>query len=212
MESLTIEAVRPEDLKDRDFVGIHEVMQDMWASEAGLGELAHCRECGKMVSKEEAFARLPPELAKDTVAHVMRALGTDEIPCVECGGKTRLVYGPGNVERIRDRLLRSSDAYVVLCKSSVRGIVGFEEAYVDSLDRIFELDLLDHYGQVGLPEIRGRVARTLGYEPEEIMLLSSLGLLEPYRNFQNLFEIMHQFARSLPDSRIPTPGMTEMHR
>lgn len=55
MEKLVIEAVDRKDLTEKDFVGIHEVMQDMWASEAGLGELAQCTECGKMISKEEAF-------------------------------------------------------------------------------------------------------------------------------------------------------------
>lgn len=34
MNALTIEAVRPKNLSERDIVGIHEVMQDMWASEA----------------------------------------------------------------------------------------------------------------------------------------------------------------------------------
>lgn len=34
MNAITIEAVPPEKLTERDIVGIHEVMQDMWASEA----------------------------------------------------------------------------------------------------------------------------------------------------------------------------------
>lgn len=34
MEKLTIEAVDREKLTENDFRGIHEVMQDMWASES----------------------------------------------------------------------------------------------------------------------------------------------------------------------------------
>lgn len=34
MEKLTIEAVDREKLTEDDFIGIHEVMQDMWASES----------------------------------------------------------------------------------------------------------------------------------------------------------------------------------
>lgn len=212
MNALTIEAVRPKDLSERDIVGIHEVMQDMWASEVGLGELSECRDCGKMVSKEEAFRHLPPEISTDTVAHVFRILGTDQVPCPDCGGRTRLIYGDSNVDKIRDRLTRSEDAFVVLAKHAEKGIVGFEEGYVDSLERIFELDLTDHYGNVGLPAIRDRISSVLGYDPERMLLLSSLGLLAPYRNFQNMFAILARFSEMLPESRTDVPGLTEMHR
>lgn len=211
MNALTVEAVRPQDLAERDIVGIHEVMQDMWASESGLGELAECTHCGKMVSKEEAFLYLPPEIATDTVAQVFRILGTDEVPCVDCGGKTRLIYGDSNIDKIRNRLLSSEDAFIVLAKDPEKGIVGFEEGYVGSLERIFELDLADHYGNVGLPEIRQRISSILGFRPPRMLLLSSLGLLGPYRSFQNMFSILARFSEILPEARLGTPGLTEMH-
>lgn len=55
MEKLSVEAVDRRSLTECDFVGMHEVMQDMWAAKSGLGELAQCNDCGKMISKEEAF-------------------------------------------------------------------------------------------------------------------------------------------------------------
>ncbi len=100
----------------------------------------------------------------------------------------------------------------MLAHSETDGIVGFEEAYVDPLEEMFELDFTDHYGNVGLPEIRKRVDRALGYVPDEILLTSSLGLLEPYRNFQNLFGIMERFSLSLPESYVGMPGMAELNR
>lgn len=214
MEKLVIEAVDRKDLTEKDFVGIHEVMQDMWASEAGLGELAQCTECGKMMSKEEAFRDLPKEvLAEHTVTSIMYMLWTNTVPCVACSGKTRLIYDPyDNVEKIKDRVLNSVDAFLVLCKSETKGIVGFEEAYIDSLERMFHLDFMDHYENVGLPEIRKRVHNILGYTPDKMMLFSSLWLLEPYRNFQNLFETLHQFSRKLPEKYQHTPGLTEFNR
>lgn len=93
-----------------------------------------------------------------TVAHIMRTLDTDSIPCVTCGSHdTRLIYGPSNVEKIKDRVLGSVETFLILCKSENGSIVGFNEGYVDSLERIFKLDLFDHYGNVGLPEISKRV-------------------------------------------------------
>lgn len=74
MGKLTIEAVDPMDLTGRDFEGVAEVMQDMWASDAGMGELAHCNDCGKMVSKEHAFGHLSKDLTEKTVAHIMSVL------------------------------------------------------------------------------------------------------------------------------------------
>jgi ABC-type ATPase with predicted acetyltransferase domain len=55
MEKLTIEAVDRDTLTESDFLRINQVSQDMWASEEGLGELAQCNDCGKMMSKEHVF-------------------------------------------------------------------------------------------------------------------------------------------------------------
>ena len=74
MEKLTIRSVERENLTNEDFVGIHEVMQDMWASEDGLGELAQCHDCGKMLSKEHVFSNLSKELMQEKVAEIMRIL------------------------------------------------------------------------------------------------------------------------------------------
>lgn len=212
MEKLTIEAVDREKLTEDDFIGIHEVMQDMWASESWLGELAQCNNCGMILSKEKVFWHLSEDLIQRKVAHIMQILWIDSVRCTACSSEnTRLIYGPNNIERIKDRVLGSIDAFVVLCKSDEKGIVGFEEAYVDSLDRIFQLDLIDHYENIWIPEISQRVNILLGYVPNEMFLLSSLGLLGPYQNFQNLFQIMSQFAQCLPNSYLGTPWLTELN-
>ena len=210
MEKLTIEAVESDDLTDRDFIGIHEVMQDMWASEEWMGELAQCADCRAMISKEQIFWHLPPGLFDETVAYIMKVLWIDAIACPLCWGYTRLIYGPENVEKIKERVLGSVDSFLVLCKSATKGIVGFEEGYIDPLDRMFELDFKDHYEDVWLGEIERRIETILGYVPNEMLLTSSLGLLKPYRNFRNLFGIMSQFARILPNTHLWKPGITEL--
>ena len=164
-----------------------------------------------MISKESAFRKLPSELAEKTVAEVFRILGDDRVDCPDCGSAADLVYGNGNAEKIRDRLQNSQEAYVVVARNPKGEIVGFDEAYVDGFDRIFDLDLTDHYGEVGRETVRERVAEVLGRDPERLILLSSLGLLKPYRSFRNLFSILAKFSETMPDSLLGTPGLTEMH-
>ena len=55
MNALSIESVDPSKLSSKDFDEISEVIQDLWAGEAGLGELAYCQECGTLMSKEDIF-------------------------------------------------------------------------------------------------------------------------------------------------------------
>ncbi len=51
-----------------------------------------------------------------------------------------------------------------------------------------------------------------GHVPPRMLVLSSIGLLEPYRNFNNLFEILNQFSRAIPDKYIDLPGITELDK
>jgi len=64
------------------------------------------------------------------------------------------------------------------------------------------LDLHDQYKDIGLPEIKQRVEKALGYTPKEILSMSTMGLLRPYRSFQNLFKMIHEYALVLPESRL----------
>lgn len=110
-----------------------------------------------MISKEAAFHGLPRELQKKTVAKILQALGMETVPCTVCNGDTRFIYGPKNTDKIRNRLLNSLDSFLVLASSQADGIVGFNEAYIDPLERLFELDFKDHYGKIGFREIQKRV-------------------------------------------------------
>lgn len=210
--TLTIESVRPQDLGHKDFVRISEVSQDMWASEAWLGELAQCTSCGKMHSKEDVFSGLPKDLFQKTVAEIMREIDMKEILCHGCGHETRMIYGPENVEMVKERVLRSVDSFLVLCTDTNNKIVGFEEWYIDSLKKIFDRDLYYHYSRIGFAEVSKRVDKILGYTPENMLILSSIGLMEEYRSFPNLFEMLNQFSRAIPDKYLDIPGVTELDK
>lgn len=210
--TLTIESVRPQDLAHKDFVRISEVSQDMWASEAGLGELAQCTHCGKMHSKEDIFEGLPRDFFQKTVAEIMREIDMKEILCHSCGHETRMIYGPENVEMVKERVLQSVDSFLVLCTDTQNKIVGFEEGYIDSLQKIFDRDLHYHYSKIGFAEVSRRVDQMLGYTPENMLILSSIGLLQEHRNFNNLFEILNQFSRAIPEKYMDIPGITELDK
>jgi hypothetical protein len=50
-----------------------------------------------------------------------------------------------------------------------------------------------------------RVAKVLGYIPENMIVFSSIGFLKEYRNFPNLLEMLNQFSRSIPDEYVSIP-------
>ncbi len=208
--SLTIQSVRPQDLSQRDFERLADVSQDMWASEAGLGELAKCDHCGRMHSKEDVFGELPEEYFQKTVAEIM---GDQKVlACHSCGKETRMVYGSDNVENIRKRLLSSMDSFLVVCQDAKGEIVGFKDGYVDTIDKIFEQEFAYHYRLIGVHAVKARIKKILGFLPSKMFAVSSVGLLAPHRNFYNLFETMNQFARNLPDEYLDMPGIAELDK
>ena len=101
-----------------------------------------------MLSKEAIFGHLSRELQEKTVARIMNILDMGAIDCTACGGDTRFIYGSENVEKIRDRVLKSTDSFLVLATNAIGEIVGFEEGYVGNIQRIFDLDLSLHYRDI----------------------------------------------------------------
>lgn len=45
-----------------------------------------------------------------------------------------------------------------------------------------------------------------------MLILSSIGLMEEHRNFPNLFEMLNQFSRAIPDKYLDIPGITELDK
>ncbi|MFZ4462147.1 MAG: hypothetical protein ACOYN2_06780 [Patescibacteria group bacterium] len=80
-----------------------------------------------MHSKEDVFSGLPKDIFQKTVAEIMREIDMKEILCHGCGHETRMIYGPENVEMVKERVLRSVDSFLVLCTDTNNKIVGFEE-------------------------------------------------------------------------------------
>ncbi len=124
-----------------------------------------------------------------------------------------MIYWQAHVEKIKRRLLKSVDAFLVLCKNTDGEIVGYEEWYVDSLDAIFDGEFHYHYREIGVKEIQRRVMKVLGYNPKELLVLSSIGFMPRYQSASSLFRLLSTFARALPVARMDDlPGITEIDK
>lgn len=89
------EAVNPHILTVSDFTAINEVTQDMWTY--GIGELAQCHTCEKILSKKDVFWNLSKDIYEKTVTKIMNILWMENIICPSCKWETKLIYGPENI-------------------------------------------------------------------------------------------------------------------
>ncbi|MGE4443454.1 MAG: hypothetical protein AB7E37_00495 [Candidatus Altimarinota bacterium] len=204
----TVRAVNPRDLTQGDFEKLNEVTQDMWAH--GIGELVQCKCCNKMMSKQDIFGHLEKEVYDETVKKIMGILSMSEIACISCGGDTKFIYGEDHVENIKERLLQSEESFLVVCENETGELVGYEEGYVDSLENIFKRELAYHYEVIGVDEIKKRIENIIGYNPEKLLVLSSIGILNKYSNFFTIFEILKHFAINMPDKYKGMYGISEL--
>lgn len=207
--------MNPKNLSEQDFQEINDVSREMWANPKSLGEFVQCKSCHTMSSKEDVFGKFPDEIKNNTISRIMNLLGwwEHDVLCPKCGWGTEMIYGSINIRKIQRRLLESTQAFLVLCRNTEGEIVGYEEAYVDSLDAIFEGEFAYHYRDVWVREIARRVHERIGHSPRELLVLSSIGFIPEYQSASTLFRLLAQFARILPEDRMDDlPGITEIDR
>lgn len=204
----TVRAVNPRDLTQWDFEKLNEVTQDMWAH--GIWELVQCKCCNKMMSKQDIFWHLEKEVYDETVKKIMWILSMSEIACISCGWDTKFIYGEDHVENIKERLLQSEESFLVVCENETWELVWYEEWYVDSLENIFKRELAYHYEVIWVDEIKRRIENIIGYNPEKLLVLSSIWILNKYSNFFTIFEILKHFAINMPDKYKWMYGISEL--
>ena len=207
---INVTKVDPKSLSWDDIASLAEVTQDMWAD--GIWEFVQCEECGHMHSKKDIFWWLIPQIYSLTVRKLMGDFEIDTLSCHKCSGDVRFVYGKANIEVIRDRLLKTKESFLVVASHEKWDIVWYEDAYIWSLEDIFYREFETHYRYVGVEEIRKRIFNVLGFSPDELLVLSDIWLLGKYRNFQNLFQILSKFSRSIPPENDKIPGFTELDK
>ncbi len=205
---ISVTAVDPKSLSDDDIHSLSEVMQDMWAD--GIWEFVQCSECDHMHSKQDIYEHLKQEHYQCTVRAIMWDFEVDNIPCQQCSWSTRPVFGRANIEVVRDRLMNTRKAFLAVARNKRDEIVGFEDAYIGTLESIFDRELETHYRIIGIAEIRDRITRVLSYEPPELLVLSDIGLLSRYRSFQNIYHILSSVAQTMTPEYDSIPGFTEI--
>lgn len=206
----TIRSIDPKLLTQSQYKRLNEVTQDMWAE--GIWEFVQCNCCQKMMSKQDIFWHLKKEIYDETVESIMNLLGIDKIPCIDCQWDTKFIYGKEHVNNIKERLMESQDSFLVVCENQKWEIVWYEEWYIDTIENIFQRELAYHYSEIGIEEIKKRIDTILGYTPETMLVLSSIGLLQKYVSFFTLFEILKNFALTIPEKYNSVPGITELDK
>ncbi len=207
-KNITVQSLAPRELSQWDFERLNEVTQDMWAE--WIWEFVQCQCCHTMMSKKDIFWHLEKEIYDETVQKIMWILSLHEIPCISCGWKTKFIYGHEHVEKIQERLLKSEESFLVVCKNDVWEIVWYEEGYFDTLENIFSREFAYHYEEIWLPEIQKRIQNILWYTPEKMFVMSSIWFLQSYISFFTLFEVLKEFALHLPERHLFTPAITEV--
>jgi hypothetical protein len=205
---LSIDSVDPNSLSHDDIASLAEVTQDMWAD--GIWEFVQCIDCDHMHSKKDIYGHLSIDLYSHTVRSIMWDFEVDNIACQKCSGKTKFIFGKGNIEVIKDRLQNTRKAFLVIVRTPEDSIAWFEDAYIDTLPCIFHRECETHYKDIGIPEIQRRISQALWYHPIEFLALSDIGLLSRYRNLPNLTSILHRFAQSIDEEYDKYPGFTEI--
>lgn len=194
--NIHVTQIDPHTLNSNDFARLNEVMQDMWAD--GIREFVQCEDCSKMHSKKDIFGHLDKKSYSMTVRQIMGDFEIDTLSCNDCWWKVRFVFGKDNMDVIRERLTKTRRSFLTVWFNENDEVVGFEDAYVDTLEGIFQREFESHYRSIGLGEIRRRIHSVLTYMPQEFLVLSNIWLLDQYRSFQNIFRILSQFFRSFP--------------
>lgn len=106
--------------------------------------------------------------------------------------------------------MNTRKAFLAVARNKRDEIVGFEDAYIGTLESIFDRELETHYRIIGIAEIRDRITRVLSYEPPELLVLSDIGLLSRYRSFQNIYHILSSVAQTMTPEYDSIPGFTEI--
>jgi hypothetical protein len=207
---LQIESVNPKLLTHDDYTRLHELIQDIWAY--GIGEFVQCISCNSILSKQDIFGYLPREQYQKVVAQLMRDTQLHDITCPKCGGETTLIYGNKLIESLRQKYQKSVATFLSLAKNENQTIVWLAEGYIDKTDTILlnRDDLWNHYHKVGIPEIKQRINTVLWEVPDEMLLISTVGMLEQYRSPFWLLLLLDNFFQSIPEIYLDTPGIMEV--
>lgn len=212
MSKLSIEVIKqPESQEYWFYERLSMVSQDLWATEESLWELASCSDCKKIISKEDMFWH--SEDVRHTISLQLIQLHPAMCICPSCWSDDIVFpYWMDYSLKIRKKIRGSVKTFLVVAKDGKNEIVGFEEAYIDSFERIFRQELASHYWQlwsrVVFEEVRKVIPGLLETDP--FMVLWSIWLLPRYRSLRNIHQVIRTMAEIVPAN--PPPCITEVDK
>ena len=209
-ENITIECVDPKTLSDSWFLEIHELMREIWSDKESLWELLQCMLCSRMYSRTDICDLM---WLSDTlsVSSMIRDHKIQKHLCM-CGGGLKLVYDDDHISRVRERMLETKKAFLVLVKNASGKIVGYEDAYIDSFNPIFEREFSYHYSSIGAEKIRTKVEALLWPRWDDYIVLSNIWLQREYRSFEVIFRVLHEMSKLFETTYDRLPCITEIDR
>lgn len=212
MSEVYVEAIdNPWEMEFGFYEQLNTVTQDLWATEWSLWELAICKNCNHVISKEELFWR-DKEIENTLVINLLRHNPDDRF-CTNCwSDDLDFPYWLDHVFRIRRRIKWSIKTYLVVAKNEKWEIIGYEEAYIDSLERIFLQEYSYHYSMIWIEQIRDEIRRIYPdiMHDEPFIVLWTIWLLPKYRWLRNIHKVLKSFYEILPESA--PPCITEIDR
>ena len=70
--------------------------------------------------------------------------------------------------------MNTRKAFLAVAHNEQDEIIGFEDAYIGTLESIFARELETHYRLIGIAEIRSRIIEALSNDPTELLVLSDI--------------------------------------
>lgn len=205
---ITVRAVNPFELKEKDFLRLNEVTQDMWAN--WIWEFVQCKCCSKMMSKKDIFWHLEQPIYDKTTTEIIKILDLKEIPCINCQWETSFVYWEENLSNIKERLIER-ESHIVVCEKWWE-IIWYMDWYTDNLQGILNREYYSHYNSISFDEISNRVATILWDVPDKLLVFSWIWLIERESNFFNIYSILRAFFNTISNIDIKIPAISEVDK
>jgi ribosomal protein S27E len=193
---------RGKSLSCDDIDSIYHIAQDWWAH--SLWEYLKCEDCNQIYWKKEIYSKLPDfivwrwtriALKKQLVSDIEKILSaTPEIDfversshwyikCLDCSGRTHLVFSQDYKEEIRERY-KTEDTYVTLYRDSNWSIKGFSDWSITTVRDFYKRELEHYYSHVWLDSIQTKVDDVLGLGVSSsfIFACNAIGVYPWYNN------------------------------
>ena len=204
------ESINPWEVTEEALNKLFEIEQDMWAR--WIWEYIKCDSCSKIYSKKMIYGdgwvlELPKAVQLETVSHIERVLFHWKLPsCTCCWGETRHVYERDEyLPEMRKRYDRR-ESFLTVAKNPDDQIIWFMDAYVSSLDEIYQDEFQQHFSSLLLDEI---YQRYWFHPSKKFMTFASLWTDDKNKSLLTILSLIRAFFASMDEKYDEMPWIFE---